>query len=127
MRKRFVALREDLPADDWLARFVAGRAEAEAWYLGGRAPAPPAAKCEIRIKRHMPELLGLYRSACELVGDDDLAARIISQYRPPPMLHGCTQAVCLGALMVPRWFGTTTFHWRSFPITFSRRAGSAAK
>jgi len=97
MRKRFVALREDLPADDWLARFVAGRAEAEAWYLGGRAPAPPAAKCEIRIKRHMPELLGLYRSACELVGGDDLAARIISQYRPPPMLHGCTQAVCLGA------------------------------
>jgi predicted choloylglycine hydrolase len=45
----------------------------------------------------MPELLGLYESACELVGDDGLSPQIISQYRPPAVLHGCTQAVWLGA------------------------------
>jgi predicted choloylglycine hydrolase len=97
MRKRFVAIRETVPGRDWLARFVAGRAEAEAWYLNGRAPAPTAAGCASAIKRYMPELLGLYRSACELVGDDGLSPQIISQYRPPPLLHGCTQAVWLGA------------------------------
>lgn len=97
MRKRFVAIREDVPGSDWLARFTAGRAEAEAWYLNGRAPAPTAAECTAQIRRHMPELLDHYESACDLVGDDPLSAQTISQYRPPPLLHGCTQAVWLGA------------------------------
>ena len=96
MQKRFVCLREDVPGSDWLARFVAGRAEAEAWYLNGRAPAPSAAECASAIRRYMPELAGLYESACELVADDGVSAQIISQYRPPPLLHGCTQAVWLG-------------------------------
>lgn len=97
MRKRFVATREDTPGRDWLARFVAGRAESEAWYLNGRAPAPTVEECEGKIRQYMPELLGLYRSACGLAGDDGLSAQVISQYRPPPLLHGCTQAVWLGA------------------------------
>lgn len=96
MRKRFVGLREDIPGSDWLARFVAGRAESQIWYTNGRAPAPTPAQCASEIRRHMPELLGLYENACELVGDDGLSAQIISQYRPPPLLHGCTQAVWLG-------------------------------
>jgi predicted choloylglycine hydrolase len=45
----------------------------------------------------MPELHDLYQSACELVGDDGMSPQIISQYRPPPLLHGCTQAIWLGA------------------------------
>jgi predicted choloylglycine hydrolase len=45
----------------------------------------------------MPELLGSYERVCALVGEDDLAPQIISQFRPPPLLHGCTQAVWLGA------------------------------
>ena len=96
MRKHFVAIREDLPGSDWLERFVSGRAEAEAWYLSGRGTAPTPAGCAAQIKRYMPELLSLYESACELVGDDALSAQVISQYRPPPLLHGCTQAVWLG-------------------------------
>ena len=62
MRKRFIAMREDVPGSDWRARFVAGRAEAEAWYLNGRAPPPSAAECAAQIRRHMPELLSLYES-----------------------------------------------------------------
>src|SRR6266849_6575052 len=31
-----------------------------------------------------------------LVGDDDLAHRMLSHYRPPPVVGGCSQAVWLG-------------------------------
>src|SRR6266704_3221279 len=37
-----------------------------------------------------------YDKACALVGDDDLAHRILSHYRPPPIIHGCSQAIWLG-------------------------------
>jgi predicted choloylglycine hydrolase len=98
MQKRFVALREDVPGAAWLARFAAGRSEAEAWYRGSGREAPPtAAECEAALRRHMPELLAPYRDACALVGDDDAAHRLLSQYRPAPTMPGCTQAVWLGA------------------------------
>lgn len=96
MQKRFVYLREDRPGNDWLARFVAGRAEAEAWYRGsGRGVPPTTAECAAQLRRHMPELLGEYERVCDLVGDDELAHQILSQYRPQPLTHGCTQAVWL--------------------------------
>jgi predicted choloylglycine hydrolase len=97
MRKRFVAICEDTPGSDWRARFVAGRAEAETWYRGtGRGAPPTAVECAAQLRRHMPELLGSFERVCALVGDDDLAPQILSQYRPPPLPHGCTQAVWLG-------------------------------
>jgi predicted choloylglycine hydrolase len=97
MRKGFVAICEDRPGSEWLARFVAGRAEAEAWYRGsGRGAPPTAAECMAQMRRHLPELLGAYEHVCALVGDDELARQILSQYRPPPLRQGCTQAVWLG-------------------------------
>ena len=97
MRKRFVAIREDMPGKDWLARFVAGRAEAEVWYRGtGRQTPPTAAECAEQLRRHMPELLGPYEHVRALVGEDELASQILSHYRPQPLRHGCTQAVWLG-------------------------------
>ena len=98
MQKRFVAIREDTPGNAWRERFVAGRAEAEAWYRGtGRGAPPTATECAAQLQRHMPELLGPYERVCALVGEDDLAPQILSQFRPPPLPHGCTQAVWLGA------------------------------
>jgi predicted choloylglycine hydrolase len=44
----------------------------------------------------MPELLPEYDRVCSLVGDDDLAHRILSHFRPPPAVAGCSQAVWLG-------------------------------
>lgn len=97
MKKRFVFARELKPAADWLARFNKGRAETERWYRGeGLADPPSAAACRAALTQHMPELLALYDKACALVGDDDLAHRILSHYRPPPLLTGCSQAVWLG-------------------------------
>jgi predicted choloylglycine hydrolase len=97
MLKRFVAAREDRPGADWLARFTAGRTEAERWYRGeGRAAPPTVAECRTALYRHMPQLVPEYERVCALVGDDPLAHQILSQYRPPPLEFGCAQAVWLG-------------------------------
>ena len=58
MRKHFVFSREDRPDMAWLARFAAGRDEAERWYLGERRAAPAsAAECRVALRAHMPELV----------------------------------------------------------------------
>jgi predicted choloylglycine hydrolase len=98
MHKRFLFEREDRPDAAWAARFAAGRAEAEQWYRGqGLEDPPSAAECRAALARHMPELLAPYDRACALAGDDEMAHRIISHYRPAPIRHGCSQAVWLGA------------------------------
>ncbi len=98
MRKHFTFTREDRPGQDWCDRFAQGRDAAEQWYLGeGRAAPPTAAACRAALDRHMPELLPHYDRVCGLVGDDDLAHRILSHYRPGPAIGGCTQAVWLGS------------------------------
>ena len=98
MLKRFVAVREDRPGEAWLAGFRAGRKEAERWYRGHDLSEPPcAADCRAALNRHMPELLPHYDLVCALVGDDDVAHRILSHFRPPPLNAGCTQALWLGS------------------------------
>src|ERR1700722_9453441 len=97
MLKGFVFAREDRPGEAWRARFAAGRAEAERWYLGdGRSTPPSAGECRAALRRYMPELMPHYDHVCALVGDDDLAHRMLSHYRPPPAAFGCSQAVWLG-------------------------------
>lgn len=97
MHKHFIAAREEKPGEDWLARFVAGRDAAASWYLGQGLEEPStAAECRSALRQHMPELIRRYDEACALVGDDDLAHRILSHYRPPPLISGCTQVIWLG-------------------------------
>lgn len=94
--KRFVSCREDRPGADWLTRFRAGRSETETWYRRGATDLPSAEACRAAIATHMPELLGPYDHACGLVGDDPVAHRMLSQYRPPAVAHGCSQAIWIG-------------------------------
>lgn len=97
MDKTFVAAREDRPGEAWLSRFVAGRAEAESWYFGRGAALTPSAKdCRAALASHMPELIPHYERACALVGDDEVAHKLLSHYRPAPERFGCSQAVWLG-------------------------------
>jgi predicted choloylglycine hydrolase len=97
MLKRFVFAHEGHPDEAWLARFAAGRGEAERWYLGwGRSGPPSVAECRAAIGFHMPELLPHYDRACAVVGDDDRARQMLSHYRPAPVIGGCSQAVWLG-------------------------------
>jgi predicted choloylglycine hydrolase len=97
MLKTFFARREDRPGEAWLSRFEAGREDAERWYRGqGLAEPPSGIECRHAVGTYMPELLPHYDQACGLVGEDDVAHRILSHYRPPPVDHGCSQAVWLG-------------------------------
>jgi predicted choloylglycine hydrolase len=97
MLKRFIAAREDRPGEAWQARFCVGRAEAEGWYLGQGLASPPTVEdCRAALCKFMPELMPHYERVCALVGDDDLAHRMLSHYRPPPEVFGCSQAVWLG-------------------------------
>src|SRR5215831_2279819 len=97
MHKRFVFMHEDRPGKAWLDRFTAGRVEAERWHLGrGRTEAPTSAECRAALNGHLPELIPHHDRVCALVGDDDRAHQILSQYRPPPVIGGCSQAVWLG-------------------------------
>lgn len=97
MQKRFTFLREEQPGKAWLDRFTSGLPEAERWYLGeGRAAPPGPAECRAALCKHMPELVPQYDRACALVGNDDRAHQVLSQYRPPPIVSGCSQAVWLG-------------------------------
>jgi predicted choloylglycine hydrolase len=95
--KRFVAAREDRPGPAWLARFHAGREEAERWYRGERSAAlPSVSECRDAMSRHMPELVPHFEQACALVGKDEMAHRILSHYRPSTGTGGCSQAVWTG-------------------------------
>ncbi len=97
MYKTFVAAQEDQPGEAWLSRFTAGRAEAESWYFGQAVVSAPSAKeCRAALQEHMPELIPHYEHVCALVGDDELAHRMLSHYRPAPEGYGCSQAVWLG-------------------------------
>lgn len=97
MEKTFIADREDRPGAAWLARFQAGRAEADRWYRGvGMQEPPTASECRAAMRRHMPELVPAYDDVCDLVGDDDLAHRILSHYRPASIPHGCQAGDMVG-------------------------------
>ncbi len=97
MKKTFIAEREQRPGAAWLARFRAGRDEATRWYCGVGLQEPPTpAECRSALQRYMPEIVSAYDDVCRLVGDDNLAHRILSHYRPAPLPHGCSQAVWLG-------------------------------
>ena len=52
----------------------------------------------------MPELIPAYERVVELAGGGDLAARMLSLYRPPPYLAACSQGVMTrgGAPMLVR-------------------------
>jgi predicted choloylglycine hydrolase len=43
------------------------------------------------LRAHMPELLPAFERVVELAGGGDLAARMLSLYRPPPYLAACSQ------------------------------------
>ena len=43
------------------------------------------------LRGHMPELVAVYESLCELAGGHDLPARFLSSWSPPAYLSGCSQ------------------------------------
>jgi predicted choloylglycine hydrolase len=100
----FEAVRELQPGPKWQARFNMMWPAYRAWYLkDGEAERPDVATCRRMLAQHMPELVATYDRLVELAGGDDLAARLLSLYRPPGFIVGCSQgAWTRGAPMLVR-------------------------
>jgi predicted choloylglycine hydrolase len=88
----FEAVQELKPGPKWKAQFDAMWPAYRAWYLkDGSAGRPDLAACRRALNRHMPELVPIYERLVELAGGDELAARLLSLYRPPGFVVGCSQ------------------------------------
>jgi len=88
----FEALEEPQPGEQWRARFEAMWPAYRAWYLqDGRSERPDLATCKRALADHMPELVPMYERLVDLTGGDALAARLLSLYRPPGFVVGCSQ------------------------------------
>jgi predicted choloylglycine hydrolase len=88
----FEAVRELEPGPAWRARFDAMWPAYRAWYLQqGDAARPNYPTCRRALERHMPELVPVYERIVELAGGGDVAARLLSLYRPPGFVVGCSQ------------------------------------
>ena len=125
MRLTFRWVEEDLPGARWLDLFERAWPSYRDWFLREGARARPGlATCRAQLRRHMPELVPLWERLVELSGGGDLAARMLSLYRPTPFLAGCSQVVwtrgaprlirnydyhpaaCEGVFVLGRWTGT---------------------
>ena len=88
----FETVEELTPGSKWQARFNAMWPAYRAWYLkDGGASRPDLDTCRRALARHMPELVPTYERLVELAGGDELAARVLSLYRPPGFVVGCSQ------------------------------------
>ena len=88
----FEAVEELRPGPEWRARFEAMWPAYRAWYLrDGGSERPDLASCRKALERHMPELVRIHERLVALAGGDELAARLLSLYRPPGFVVGCSQ------------------------------------
>ncbi|SDL37081.1 Predicted choloylglycine hydrolase [Franzmannia pantelleriensis] len=94
----FRSVAEAQPGAKWQALFELHWPAYEGWYLSeSERERPGYLACYNALSRHMPELLPTYERLCELAGGGDLAARMLSLYRPPAYITGCSQAVLANA------------------------------
>jgi predicted choloylglycine hydrolase len=83
---------EPRPGPAWRERFEAMWPAYRSWYLkDGDAARPDYRTCRRALEAHMPELVPTYDGVVELAGGGDLAARLLSLYRPPGFVVGCSQ------------------------------------
>ncbi|GHF56885.1 C45 family autoproteolytic acyltransferase/hydolase [Seohaeicola zhoushanensis] len=93
----FRAISEDEPGPKWAALFRDyWPAYARWWAREGLSNRPTWLECRRALETHMPELMPLYSTLCELVGGGDLESRFLSFFCPPAYLSGCSQALWPG-------------------------------
>lgn len=111
----FSARSEGRPGEEWRERFLAQREVYRRWYLGaGEAARPSLEVCEAKLAQYMPELVPIHRALVELAGGDELDARMLSLYDPPPFITGCSQAA---------WVRGTPVLIRNYDYPISRLEG----
>jgi predicted choloylglycine hydrolase len=93
----FRSIYEDTPGPRWKALFMTKWPAYQAWFLQeGDAARPSYEQCAEMLEKHMPELVPTWKSLVALAGGSDLAARMLSLYRPTPYAAGCSQAILDG-------------------------------
>lgn len=98
MELTFRAVTEESPGPKWAGLFKEYWPDYRRWWLSeGLEARPTYLEGRRALKQHMPELLPLYESLCDLAGGGDQEARFLSFYCPPPYLSGCSQAIWPGA------------------------------
>ena len=98
MYLKWRAISEPEPGPRWAGLFAEYWPAYARWWLRDGAEARPGYLDSVKaLKAHMPELMPLYETLCDLAGGSDHAARFLSFYCPPPYLSGCSQAIWPGA------------------------------
>jgi predicted choloylglycine hydrolase len=111
----FSARIEPRPGPEWRERFLALREVYRTWYLGtGDTARPRLEVCEAKLAEYMPELVPIHRELIELAGGDEVDARMLSLYDPPPFITGCSQAA---------WVRGTPVLIRNYDYPISRLEG----
>lgn len=85
---------ETSPGPVWSTLFHRFWPGYKAWFLRDTpSPRPTLAECEAALLRHMPELVETYTRLVDLAGGGQTEARMLSLWRPPAFMSGCSQAV----------------------------------
>ena len=96
MQFSFRALVADQAGSVWQREFNRLWPAYRRWFLSyGESDRPSYFESIQAIKRYLPKFLNTYETWVELAGGGDHAARFLSQYCPPPLFKGCSQAVYL--------------------------------
>jgi predicted choloylglycine hydrolase len=102
-RLTFRAIREARPGRKLRALFHDAWPAYRDWYLrDGEAARPSLATARAQLERHMPELVPAYQALVRAVGADELGARMLTMYDPPPLVSGCSQAALSGEPVLVR-------------------------
>jgi predicted choloylglycine hydrolase len=90
----FESVQEETPGTKWQTLFERHWPRYRPWFLHEGAPARASyAESAGMLRAHMPELVPTWERLCELAGGGDLEARMLSMWRPPSYLAGCSQGV----------------------------------
>jgi predicted choloylglycine hydrolase len=93
----FEAFSEAAPGEKWRVHFDRFWPAYRKWFLSEGIEARQTYLAGLRaLRQYMPELVPTYEQLCELVGGQDLQARYLGFYCPPPYLSGCSQAIWSG-------------------------------
>ena len=73
------------------------------WYeQDGDGARPSLEEAAAALERHMPELVPIWSALVAATGADELGARMLTLYDPPPLLSGCSQAALPGEAALVR-------------------------
>jgi predicted choloylglycine hydrolase len=90
----FRAFAEDRPGPAWQHHFKQLWPAYKRWFLRyGERDRPTYFESARALKQYMPEFVPIFEAMVDLAGGGDHAARFLSQYCPPPLFRGCSQAI----------------------------------